>query len=81
VSLLVGDLLYALEARRLAWRQGRGDVCALLHGINTVMLFGNVLFLVACAGVQRPLGFVSHDVRVVAGRARRTVRESRAPLG
>ena len=45
VSLLVGNLFYAWQARRLALRTGRTDVCALPYGINTVSLFAFV-FLV-----------------------------------
>src|SRR6516225_6507128 len=45
VSLVVGNLFYAWQARRLAARSGRTDVCALPYGINTVSLFGHV-FLV-----------------------------------
>jgi AGZA family xanthine/uracil permease-like MFS transporter len=45
VSLLVGNLFYAWQARRLAERSGRTDVCALPYGINTVSLFAHV-FLV-----------------------------------
>lgn len=45
VSLLVGNLYYAWQARRIAEREGRTDVCALPYGINTVSLFGHV-FLV-----------------------------------
>ncbi|TAH34418.1 MAG: NCS2 family permease [Planctomycetota bacterium] len=45
VSLLVGNLFYAAQARRLAASTGRTDVCALPYGINTVSLIGHV-FLV-----------------------------------
>ena len=45
VSLLVGNLFYAWQARQLSRRTGRDDVCALPYGINTVSLFGHV-FLV-----------------------------------
>ena len=45
VSLLVGNLYYARQAKRLADREGRADVCALPYGINTVSLFAFV-FLV-----------------------------------
>lgn len=45
VSLIAGNLFYAWQAHRLAARTGRGDVCALPYGINTVSLFG-FLFLV-----------------------------------
>src|SRR5512138_3634909 len=45
VSILVGNAFYAWQAKRLADREGRSDVCALPYGINTVSLFGHV-FLV-----------------------------------
>jgi AGZA family xanthine/uracil permease-like MFS transporter len=45
VSLIVGNLFYAWQAKRLADRTGRSDVCALPYGINTVSLFAYV-FLV-----------------------------------
>lgn len=45
VSILAGNLFYAWQARRLAARTGRADVCALPYGINTVSLFAHV-FLV-----------------------------------
>src|SRR5262249_59948116 len=45
MSLLVGNVFYSLQWRRLAPATGRGDVCALPYGINTVSLFGHV-FLV-----------------------------------
>src|SRR5512140_2300583 len=45
VSILVGNLFYAAQAKALARRTGRDDVCALPYGINTVSLFGHV-FLV-----------------------------------
>ncbi len=45
ISILVGNVCYAIQARRLAERTGRHDVCALPYGINTVSLFAHV-FLV-----------------------------------
>jgi len=45
MSLLVGNLYYAWQAKRLAEASGRGDVCALPYGVNTVSLFAHV-FLV-----------------------------------
>ena len=45
ISILVGNVAYALQAKRLAERTGRSDVCALPYGINTVSLFAHV-FLV-----------------------------------
>ncbi|MFW5739363.1 MAG: NCS2 family permease [Myxococcota bacterium] len=45
VSLLVGNLFYAWQAKKLADRTGRRDVCALPYGINTVSLFAFVLLV------------------------------------
>ena len=45
VSILVGNLFYAFQAKQLAERTGRTDVCALPYGINTVSLIAHV-FLV-----------------------------------
>lgn len=45
VSLLVGNLYYARQAKKLAGAEGRADVCALPYGINTVSLFA-FIFLV-----------------------------------
>jgi AGZA family xanthine/uracil permease-like MFS transporter len=45
VSILVGNIYYAYQAKQLAERTGRTDVCALPYGINTVSLFAHV-FLV-----------------------------------
>ena len=45
VSLVIGNLFYAWQARELARKTGRTDVCALPYGINTVSLIGYV-FLV-----------------------------------
>ncbi len=45
ISLVVGNLAYALQAHRLARRERRGDRTALPYGINTVSLFAYV-FLV-----------------------------------
>lgn len=45
VSLVVGNLFYAWQARELARRTGRSDVCALPYGINTVSLIGYVFLI------------------------------------
>jgi AGZA family xanthine/uracil permease-like MFS transporter len=45
VSILVGNVYYAWQAKKLAERTGRTDVCALPYGINTVSLIAHV-FLV-----------------------------------
>jgi AGZA family xanthine/uracil permease-like MFS transporter len=61
VSILVGNLAYAFQARKLAERTGRTDVCALPYGINTVSLFAHVFLvmlpakaLATSAGVPDP---------------------------
>jgi AGZA family xanthine/uracil permease-like MFS transporter len=45
VSILVGNLAYAYQARSLARRSGRSDVCALPYGINTVSLIAHVFLI------------------------------------
>lgn len=45
VSLLIGNVYYAVQARRLSAKTGRTDWCALPYGINTVSLIAYV-FLV-----------------------------------
>ena len=45
ISILVGNFAYTLQARHLARRTGRTDVCALPYGINTVSLFAHVFFI------------------------------------
>jgi AGZA family xanthine/uracil permease-like MFS transporter len=61
VSILVGNLAYAYQAKTLAERTGRTDVCALPYGINTVSLFAHVFLvmlparmLAAAAGAADP---------------------------
>ena len=44
-SILVGNLFYAWQARRLAREVGRDDVTALPYGINTVSLFAFIFFI------------------------------------
>jgi AGZA family xanthine/uracil permease-like MFS transporter len=45
ISILVGNVAYAIQARKLAERTGRHDVCALPYGINTVSLFAHVFLI------------------------------------
>jgi AGZA family xanthine/uracil permease-like MFS transporter len=45
VSILVGNVFYAVQAKKLAERTGRTDVCALPYGINTVSLFAHVFLI------------------------------------
>ena len=45
LSILIGNVAYSLQARRLALRSARSDVTALPYGINTVSLFGHIFFV------------------------------------
>ena len=45
LSVLAGNLYYAWQARRLALRENRSDVCALPYGINTPSMYA-FLFLI-----------------------------------
>lgn len=47
VSLLIGNLFYAWQARRLAQRTGRDDVTALPYGINTPSMIVYIFFVMA----------------------------------
>src|SRR2546423_15375621 len=62
VSILIGNAAYAYQARQLAERTGRRDVCALPYGINTVSLIAHVFLimlpakaLAAAAGAPEPV--------------------------
>ncbi|HEY3346806.1 MAG TPA: NCS2 family permease, partial [Nitrospirota bacterium] len=45
VSLLVGNIYYAFQARALMRRTGQASAAALPFGVNTVSLFGFILFV------------------------------------
>lgn len=45
ISILVGNLFYAWQARRLALRTGRDDVTALPYGINTPSVIAFILLI------------------------------------
>ncbi len=55
ISIVVGNLFYAWQARRLAYQTGRPDVTALPYGINTVSLFAYVLL------VMKPIADQTRD--------------------
>ncbi|MCB9854472.1 MAG: NCS2 family permease [Phycisphaerales bacterium] len=46
VSLIVGNLFYAWQARRLAAKENRTDVCALPYGINTPSMLVYIFFVI-----------------------------------
>jgi len=52
LSILLGNLFYAWQARRLALRERREDACALPYGINTVSLFAFVFFIMLPVKLQ-----------------------------
>jgi AGZA family xanthine/uracil permease-like MFS transporter len=64
VSLLVGNLFYAWQARRLALTEGRRDVCALPYGINTVSLFGHVFLVMLPARAAAQAAGAADPARV-----------------
>lgn len=58
VSLLVGNIFYAFQARTLYKRTGQTNVTALPYGVNTVSLFAYVLF------VMKPVMDQTHDAEL-----------------
>lgn len=58
VSLLVGNLFYAFQARKLSLASGRSDVTALPYGVNTVSLFAFIIF------VMKPVLDATHDIEL-----------------
>ncbi len=64
VSLVVGNVFYAWQARQLAARTGRTDVCALPYGINTVSLFGHVFLIMLPAKLAAEAAGAADPVRV-----------------
>ena len=45
ISILLGNLFYSWQARRLAIKAKRDDITALPYGINTVSLFAFIFFI------------------------------------
>ena len=64
ISILVGNVAYALQARRLAARTGRTDVCALPYGINTVSLFAHVFLVMLPAKMLATAAGAADPARV-----------------
>ncbi len=64
VSLLLGNLFYAWQARRLGAATGRDDVCALPYGINTVSLFGHVFLVMLPARLAAEAAGAADPARV-----------------
>jgi len=68
LSLIVGNLFYARQARKLAEETGRDDVCALPYGINTVSLFAHV-FLVMLPAKLAATAAGAEDPSAIAWKA------------
>src|SRR3979409_2711747 len=64
VSILIGNLAYAYQARKLAERTGRTDVCALPYGINTVLLFAPVFLVMLPAKALATTAGLADPARV-----------------
>jgi len=64
LSLAVGNVFYALQARALAKREGRTDVCALPYGINTVSLFAHVFLVMLPAKLTAEAAGAADPARV-----------------
>jgi AGZA family xanthine/uracil permease-like MFS transporter len=47
ISILLGNVFYSWQARRLAINTQKDDVTALPYGINTVSLFAFIFFIMA----------------------------------
>jgi len=54
VSLLIGNIFYAWQAKELGYKTRRRDICALPYGVNTVSLIAHV-FLVMLPAKQEAL--------------------------
>lgn len=69
ISLIVGNFYYAWQARRLAERTGRTDVCALPYGINTVSLIAHIFLVMLPASLAaRKAGMSAEEAEAVAWR-------------
>ena len=70
VSLIVGNLFYAWQARRLMQQTGRSDVCALPYGINTVSLIAHVfLVMLPARAIAEAAGYSDADAARYAWKA------------
>ncbi|WP_043114251.1 permease [Solimonas soli] len=64
VSLLVGNLYYAHQARRLARDTARDDVCALPYGLNAVTVFAFVFLVMLPAKLAAQAAGAADPARV-----------------
>ncbi|WP_028007928.1 permease [Solimonas flava] len=64
VSLLVGNLYYAHQARQLARQTGRDDVCALPYGLNAVTVFAFVFLVMLPAKLAAQAAGAADPARI-----------------
>lgn len=64
VSLLVGNLYYSWQARQLAQRTGRDDVCALPYGLNAVTVFAFVFLVMLPAKLAAQAAGAADPARI-----------------
>lgn len=64
VSLLVGNLFYAYQAKKMAETSGRNDICALPYGINTVSLFAYIFLVMLPAKLLAEAGGAVNPERI-----------------
>ena len=64
ISVLVGNLFYAWQARELSRKTGRTDICALPYGINTLTVFGHVFLVMLPARIIAQANGAADPARV-----------------
>jgi len=64
VSMLIGNLYYAWQARRIALATGRDDVCCLPYGINTPSLLAYVFLVMLPAKIAAEASGAADPARV-----------------
>jgi adenine/guanine/hypoxanthine permease len=70
IGLIIGNVFYAWQARRLAAREGRDDVCALPFGLSIVFLITFVFLIMYPAKLAAErAGLSAHDASLAAVRA------------
>ena len=66
ISILVGNLFYAWQARRLAARTGRDDVTAIPFGVNTPTIFAYVFLIMGPVYARTHSGMLAWQAGVFA---------------
>lgn len=64
LSILVGNVFYSWQARKLAAETGRTDICALPYGINTISLFAHVFLVMLPAKLVAEAAGAADPARV-----------------